>query len=54
MGGVRTLSDAVTAYILLRTQLMEATYRMNVGLAKLAKATGTLASGKGPYPNGDH
>lgn len=53
MGPARSLTDAVTAYVLIRTQIMDAVFRVNVGLAKLAKATGTLVSGKGPYPNAE-
>jgi outer membrane protein TolC len=53
MGSARGLTDAVTAYILIRTQIMDATFRTNVGLAKLAKVSGTLVTGKGPYPNGE-
>jgi outer membrane protein TolC len=39
---VREVSDAVAAYVSLRTALMKATYEHNVAMAALSKATGTL------------
>jgi phospholipid transport system substrate-binding protein len=41
-GDVREVSDAVTAYVALRTALMKAAFDHNVAMAALAKATGTL------------
>ncbi len=56
LGDSRSVTDAATAVIRLRTAQLDATYRNNVGLATLAKATGTLA-GAAPaerlYPNRD-
>lgn len=42
----RTLSDAAQTYVRLRTAEMDATFRHNEGLAELAKATGTLGTGR--------
>ena len=39
---VREVSDAVEAYVTLRTALMKARYDHNVAMAALSKATGTL------------
>jgi outer membrane protein TolC len=39
---VREVSDAVEAYVTLRTGLMKARYDHNVAMAALSKATGTL------------
>ena len=51
LGSSRDVSDAVTNYVLLKTAELQAVYRLNVALAKLAKATGTLVSGESPlYP----
>ncbi len=50
MGDSRSLADAATGYVLVRTGQIEARYRWNLALADLAQATGTLAAGDGPYP----
>ena len=50
LGDARDLTDAVEAYIIMRTQGLEATQRLNVALAALAKATGTIVRGDGPCP----
>ena len=39
---VREVSDAVQAYVTLRTGLMKARFDHNVAMASLSKATGTL------------
>jgi outer membrane protein len=39
---VREVSDAVAAYVTLRTAVMRAAYEHNIAMAALAKATGTL------------
>jgi outer membrane protein len=41
-GDVREVSDAVAAYVSLRTAVMKAAYEHNLAMAALAKATGTL------------
>lgn len=56
----RELSDAVTAYVGLRTAVLKATFDHNVAMASLSKATGTLignsdllyldAAGSAPLP----
>src|SRR5262245_23713011 len=42
---VREVSDAVEAYVTLRTGLMKSRFDHNVAMAALSKATGTLDSG---------
>ena len=39
---IREVSDAVSAYVSLRTAIMKARFDHNVGMAALAKAAGTL------------
>ena len=39
---IREVSDAVDAYVLLRSALMKARFEHNVSMAALSKATGTL------------
>jgi outer membrane protein TolC len=50
LGESRSVADAAQGYVLVRTGLLEARWRWNVGLAELAKAMGGLADGTGPYP----
>ncbi len=50
LGTARDLTDAVTAYLTMRLARMDAVLRLNLGLARLAQATGTLVDGSGPYP----
>lgn len=50
LGSARELTDAVTAYLGMRTARMNAVMRLNVALARLSKATGTLVDGSGLYP----
>lgn len=45
LGPSSELTDAVQAYALLKTSELEAVYKLNVALAELAKATGTLVDG---------
>ena len=42
LGTSQELVDALVAYVQLRTAMMDAYYRHNVGMAELAQATGTL------------
>jgi len=42
LGDVREVSDAVAAYVTLRTAVLKARFDHNVAMAALAKATGTL------------
>jgi outer membrane protein TolC len=42
---IREVSDAVAAYVSLRTAVMKARFEHNVGMAALSRATGTLDSG---------
>lgn len=46
----RDVTDAISAYVQLRTALIEARYRHNVAMAELAHATGTLHEGSRLYP----
>lgn len=46
----RSLTDAVQAYAVLRTQNLQARYGINVALAELAKAIGTLDAESALYP----
>ena len=51
LGGSREVTDAVDAYVVARSKQFETTYRFNVTMAKLARATGTLRPGNGElYP----
>jgi outer membrane protein, multidrug efflux system len=42
LGNSRDVADAATAYLQLRLAVLDATFRHNVALAELARATGTL------------
>jgi len=42
LGDVREVSDAVAAYVTLRTAVLKARFEHNVAMAALSKATGTL------------
>lgn len=50
IGPSREITDAVEAYVLLKFSQLEAVYMLNVSLAELAAATGTLVSGSSLYP----
>lgn len=51
LGPSSELTDAVEAYAILKTAQLQAVYDLNVALAELAKATGTLVDGDSPlYP----
>jgi outer membrane protein TolC len=50
LGDSRAVTDAVEAYVLARSKQLETTYLLNVTMAALAKATGTLRSGSALYP----
>ena len=41
----RGLTDAVQAFVVMKNNQLDAVYRLNINLAELAKATGTLAAG---------
>lgn len=44
-GDSREITDAVEAYVRMKNSQLQAVYRLNLGLASLAKATGTLVGG---------
>jgi outer membrane protein TolC len=50
LGHTRELTDAARAYVELRVTSFDAVYRHNVGLARLARATGTLGAAGSFYP----
>ena len=53
LGPSSEISDAVQAYVALRVAELDAAYGVNVALAELARATGTLGTGDlGLYPGG--
>lgn len=55
LGDSRDVADAASAYLQLRIASYEARYRHNVGLAALARATGTLNEKPGGfYPTQEH
>lgn len=45
LGDSREVTDAVAAYVRMKNNQLDAVYRLNVALAQLAKATGTLTDG---------
>lgn len=49
LGGPDAVTDAASAYVELRLASFDAAFRHNVGLAALARATGTLGAAPGSY-----
>ncbi|MBK8014979.1 MAG: TolC family protein [Deltaproteobacteria bacterium] len=54
LGTSRSIADAATAYVQMKVASLDAVYRLNVALAELAKATGTLTDGEGTIYPGSH
>ncbi len=52
LGDSRSVADSLQAYVGARTAQLEAIYHLNVGLAELSRAMGTLSSGSGLYLGG--
>jgi outer membrane protein TolC len=53
IGDSREVTDAVAAYVRMKNNQLQAVYRLNTALAKLAKATGTLTDGSSFLYPGD-
>lgn len=53
LGGSREITDAAQFYVLLKSSQLDAVYRLNVALAELAQATGTLVGQGGSLYPGD-
>lgn len=53
IGDSREVTDAVAAYVAMKNNQLEAVYRLNTALARLAEATGTLTDGSSFLYPGD-